>query len=602
MFFMNHIEGRAGNTQVHDVSLSVEDSQVQAVLCPNIDTIDELVHILHEKNAVSQGSMTLDDMDYYCARQEDKVAFVTRKNNLYPNLTVAENIVMTNEKIPFFIQKKKYYQKCSQLLHSIDYPLDLWKKVKKLMPEEQMIVSILRAVGMKPRLLIIDEIHGKLSYNGMACFFRILNMLKKQGTMILYFTSQWEDTVKVGDKVTVIAHGKTTGEYSVKEIEKNPAQIYYIMLGGEKLEESEKQTEILEDLSQGLAEIRIGYNYGNTMKELAKRIKKQLKGNWCEISLIDERNRNFVRFSNQESLEMPKLKIESYRTISEKSGVFYFSINDRTKFYQLFEENDAKRAEAVLGIMLELNGEVIGMICVYYQNYYIYSEKDKIYLELIAREVIMIVENSKLKRSSVLLQESHHRIKNNLQIIISLLQMEKMMVGNTNQGERNESVTEMMDDVIGRIKSIATIHDILAHDVSATKVTSMEEIIEAIKGFYHHAAEIAFDTQKIFVPYNRATSFALVLNELINNSVKHAGNGRLKISISIQKDKDSHKIVIIYRDSGKGFPKGFDAENQSGIGLMIIKSIVCQEFGGEIQFSNENGAYIIIIINEENFF
>src|SRR5699024_10998914 len=151
---------------------------------------------------------------------------------------------------------------------------------------------------------------------------------------------------------------------------------YYIMLGGEKLEESEKQTEILEDLSQGLAEIRIGYNYGNTMKELAKRIKKQLKGNWCEISLIDERNRNFVGFSNQESLEMLKLKIESYRTISEKSGVFYFSINDRTKFYQLFEENDAKRAEAVLGIMLELNGEVIGMICVYYQNYYIYSEKD----------------------------------------------------------------------------------------------------------------------------------------------------------------------------------------------------------------------------------
>ena len=97
-----------------------------------------------------------------------------------------------------------------------------------------MIVSILRAVGMKPKLLIIDEIHGKLSYNGMACFFGSQYVKKTGNNDIILFTSQWEDTVKVGDKVTVIAHGKTTGEYSVKEIEKNQLKYTIYYAGWEK--------------------------------------------------------------------------------------------------------------------------------------------------------------------------------------------------------------------------------------------------------------------------------------------------------------------------------------------------------------------------------
>lgn len=603
MFCMKHISGRLPNTRVHDVSITVKDAQVQAVICPNINTIDEFIYILHEDNSLKKGSMILDGEKYERMKAEDKIAFITKKKHLYPNLSVADNIIMSTEKMPFFLSKKKYYQECKELLKEVDYSLDIKTKVRNLNPEERMMVSILKAIAVKPRLLVIDELHGKLSYKGMTCFFRILDMLKSKGAMILYFTSQWEDSVKMGDEITVISHGKTFGEYSVKEIEKNPTKIYYVMMGGDKVKNEEKQREFLQALSQGVGELRTGYNQGNAMKELAKRITKEVKGTYCNICLIDEKNESFMEIADDECSDIPKIKREKFQLLNEKEGFYYLSINEDRQFLEWFEKDDPKGIAAVLGIPIKSNGENAGIIQVYYKDYYIYSEEDRLYLELIAREVAMLIENSKLRGRSVLLQESHHRIKNNLQVIVSLLQMEKIMLKNKLCSQKNlEEISLMLDGVIGRIKSIATIHNILAHDSSISQVTSMEEIIEEIKKFYNQSAVIKIQTEKVFVPYNRATSLALVLNELINNSIKHAEEPLPEITLHIRRDIKREKIIMEYRDNGLGFPPEFEPENQTGIGLMVIRSIVCQELEGKVEFKNKNGAYITMEIGKDKFF
>lgn len=600
MFYMEHVGGRMPDSRVRDVSLSVDGPMIQAVICPNINTIDEFMQILHDENSIRTGKIILDGEDYYSKIQEDKVAFITKKQNLYYNLSVADNIMLSTEKIPFFISERKNEQKCEKLLEQVDYSMDVKIKVKKLTHEERMLVSILKAAALKPRLLVVDEIHGRLSYKGMGCFLRILNLLKKQGTMILYFTSQWEDSVKIGEGVTVIAHGRTFGEYLVEDIKKNPAQVYHVMLGGERFQKDEKQEKFLQALSQGVGEIRDGYDQSNMMKELAKRITKELKATHCRISLIDEKNNSIMRISNEEGAEVPFMKNEKLHELNKKQGICYFSIYENSDFLACFENSDNKDMETVLGISIKSNGENVGVIQVFYRNYYIYSEKDRLYLELMGREIAMLIENSRLKGRSVLLQESHHRIKNNLQVIISLLQMEKVMLSHKlkNPDSMNE-VGEMIGEIIGRIKSIATIHNILAHDPSIRNVADIEEIIEEMRKFYNQSAQVSVYTDKVLVPYNRAASLALVINELINNSIKHAEKADLKINITIRRREG--KIVMEYHDTGNGFPEDFDLENQTGIGLMVIRSIVCDEFKGSVEFMNKDGAYILIKTDKEIF-
>lgn len=600
MFCMEHVAGKTPGSRIRDVSIMVDGPRIQAVICPNINTIDEFMQILHEENSIQSGTITMDGGEYYAKVQDNQVAFITKKKNLYYNLPVADNIMLSTEKIPFFLSEKKIEQRCAALLKEVDYSLDVRTKVRNLSQEERTLVSILKAAALKPRLLVVDEIHGRLSYKGMSCFLRVLEMLKKQGTMILYFTSQWEDSVKIGEEVTVIAHGKTFGEYLVEDIKKNPAQIYHVMLGGERLKKDEKQEEFLQALSQGIGEIREGYDQSNMMKELAKRITKELKATHCRIYLIDEKNNSIMRISDEEDARVPFMKKEILEELNKKQEMYYFSIYENSDFLSCFEDHDNHDMETVLGIPIKSNGENVGVIQVFYRNYYVYSEKDRLYLELIGREIAMLIENSRLKGRSVLLQESHHRIKNNLQVIISLLQMEKLMLRHKlNNPDSVGEVGEMIEEIIGRIKSIATIHNILAHDPSTRNVADIEEIIGEIQKFYSQSAEVTVHTDKVFVPYNRSASLALVVNELINNSIKHARKEDLKIDIRISRGEDM--IIIEYRDTGNGFPDDFDPDDQTGIGLMVIQSIVCDEFKGSVEFRNENGAYIIIKANENIF-
>lgn len=600
MFCMEHVAGKGMGSRVRDVSLSIDSAKVQAVICPNINTIEEFMEILHDENAIGSGKILLDGKPYYSKVQKNDVAFITKKQYLYVNLSVADNIMLANEKVPFFLRERKGQYQCERLLKEVDYDLDVKTKVKDLTPEERMIVTILKATALKPRLLIVDEIHGQLSYKGMACFLRILGLLKKAGTMILYFTSQWEDSVKMGESVTVIAHGKTFGEYLVEDIKKDPAKIYHVMLGGEKFQKDENEEAFLQVLSQGIGELQNGYGQNNILKELAKRVTKKLQASHCKIYLIDEKNNSIMDVSDDETAKLPFMLSEKLQLLNRSKELYYFSIYEEKEFLECFQNQNAKKTEAILGIPIKSNGENVGLIQVFYDDYYIYSEKDRLYLELIGREVAMLIENSKLKGRSVLLQESHHRIKNNLQVIISLLQMEKMMLCQKLKNQDSvEEVADMIEEISGRIKSIATIHNMLAHDASMNNVADIAEIIKEIKRFYAQSAKIFVQAEKIFVPYSRAASLALVMNELINNSVKHAESQELEIEIVIKREKE--EIIIEYYDSGKGFPKDFDEESQAGIGLMVIQSIICDEFNGSVKFLNRKGAYILIRVDKEMF-
>ena len=206
------------------------------------------------------------------------------------------------------------------------------------------------------------------------------------------------------------------------------------------------------------------------------------------------------------------------------------------------------------------------------------------------------IETSRLIGKSVLLQESHHRIKNNLQIITNLLFMQE-----TKLLEINSEVQVTFDQIINQVKSIALIHDLLSKDKVGNNEVNLRVIIQRIVQFYQNERlEFNLDVFNISIPYNKATTIALVINELIANCVKHAFTNRAKGQIAIKCSIDDERLIIIVHDNGIGFPQD-QPVSKLGIGTSIVDTTVLK-LGGEIVRSNEKGACVKIMFSRDSIY
>ena len=123
----------------------------------------------------------------------------------------------------------------------------------------------------------------------------------------------------------------------------------------------------------------------------------------------------------------------------------------------------------------------------------------------------------------------------------------------------------------------------------------MDEIAGTVCEFYQNCAQTTLEAEPVRVPYANAVSVALVINELVSNSIKHNQRlGRpLAVSIRVTQDDAAGQIVILYRDNGRGFPAQHPgAEAHSGAGSWILSSVVVYEFRGTMKQRNDGGAVV----------
>lgn len=200
------------------------------------------------------------------------------------------------------------------------------------------------------------------------------------------------------------------------------------------------------------------------------------------------------------------------------------------------------------------------------------------------------VKNS-LKEKEILLKEIHHRVKNNLQIISSLLNLQSL----TFEDKQNR---EKFKESINRIKSMAIIHEMLyrSGNLSVVKIKDyFESLISFITGTYtvntKIKTELIIKSASEVLDIDKAIPCGLILNEMISNSIKYAFKNRKSGKISIrfnefpQKEK---KFELIVEDDGVGIPKNFDFLNVESFGMQIVHSLVSQ-LDGSITLENKNG-------------
>jgi len=240
---------------------------------------------------------------------------------------------------------------------------------------------------------------------------------------------------------------------------------------------------------------------------------------------------------------------------------------------------------------------MVGVTAIIYDRYYVASEKQFLILNTFCNELVLLTETAHLLKQSMLLRESHHRIKNNLQIIVGIIYNQKRYFQKNPQ--EVDYIAEL-DSLIARIKNISMIHDMLTRDPSGSGFVSLSSLIrEVLHLFNTDNVEIKQNVQNVPIVYKSATSLAMIFNEVISNIFKHAFIGIESPQINIHCTVSDQELALEITDNGRGLPADFDIEQSNGVGMSIIRSLV-KGLRGHLQVDGSHGTIVTIRVPNEN--
>jgi two-component sensor histidine kinase len=196
-----------------------------------------------------------------------------------------------------------------------------------------------------------------------------------------------------------------------------------------------------------------------------------------------------------------------------------------------------------------------------------------------------------LNEKEVLLKEVHHRVKNNLQIIASLLNMSSMEA-------ENEEAKKLLQDARAKVFTMALIHTQVYQEKQYDQIdmgTYTRRLVEQISVAYWDKAgsvDTRVEPSDVYLTLNQAIPCGLMMNELISNAFKHAFKGRQKgkIEVSISRT-DNDTVAVKVKDDGIGIPE--DLDKPKTLGLELVNALI-KQLNGTVQFSRDNGTEVNI--------
>jgi two-component sensor histidine kinase/ligand-binding sensor domain-containing protein len=219
-------------------------------------------------------------------------------------------------------------------------------------------------------------------------------------------------------------------------------------------------------------------------------------------------------------------------------------------------------------------------------------KKDKLVLEQAVGSRTALLKKT-LTEKELLLKEIHHRVKNNLQIISGLLDLQKdEIVDDGSKAIFNEGQS--------RVKSIALIHQSLYQndDLAEIKLASfVQELVSQVAGVFEKASsnmQIEVDIPEIALDIDTAVPLGLIINELLTNTFKYAviKTGKVRIQIML-KQKENGIYLLTFSDNGPGIKQGIDFGMASTLGLRLIKGLAAQ-LNGTAEYCYDNGSTFLI--------
>ncbi|MEQ8996292.1 MAG: PAS domain S-box protein [Coleofasciculus sp. B1-GNL1-01] len=204
-----------------------------------------------------------------------------------------------------------------------------------------------------------------------------------------------------------------------------------------------------------------------------------------------------------------------------------------------------------------------------------------------------------LKEKEVLLKEIHHRVKNNLQIVSSLLQMQSRRT-------KDEDVALVLQDSQNRIASIALVHEKLYRSENLAQIDFAQYVPDLITHLFDSynisssRVRISYQVEDIPLAIDTAIPCGLILNELVSNTLKYAfpEDQKGEIKIKFKRNLDNNSLTLLVQDNGVGIPKSFDIETTTSLGLTLVLGLVDQ-IDGTLDLNCDSGTEFTITFSNK---
>jgi len=197
------------------------------------------------------------------------------------------------------------------------------------------------------------------------------------------------------------------------------------------------------------------------------------------------------------------------------------------------------------------------------------------------------------RQKEILLREIHHRIKNNLNKISSMLGLQILNIGNA----KTEDTEEVLRKSKLRIEAMGMVHDTLYKSNNLEKINFKKYITnltQLINQTYGRDIPVEVRSDNIYLPLEVMMKIGLIINELQTNSIKYAvasDKGELRLSITLSKDQNC--CALTYHQQSKQVIDMYSLENSDTLGMKLIR-LTLKEMDGEMKISNENGLKFVI--------
>jgi two-component sensor histidine kinase len=219
---------------------------------------------------------------------------------------------------------------------------------------------------------------------------------------------------------------------------------------------------------------------------------------------------------------------------------------------------------------------------------------ERIRINMVLRKNEENLKNS-LKEKEALLKEIHHRVKNNMQVISSLVSLQSTQ-------SQDPVVREVLRDVSYRVRSMAMVHEKLYQATDLARI-DFSKYIESLLSYLWHAygkeasgIRLVKELETVLLPVDKAIPLGLILNELVNNALKHAYPEEKKgeVTVSLKKNKEKGLILTV-RDYGRGLPPGFDWRETESLGLRLLQMLSSQ-LSAVVEVKSNNGSEFRVIL------
>ncbi len=254
------------------------------------------------------------------------------------------------------------------------------------------------------------------------------------------------------------------------------------------------------------------------------------------------------------------------------------------RFYRVIGSGESRFA-SLLAMPLMTRGKVIGAANVRTADIRQFSDEEIELFSFITDLAAAALEKAKLVHATVV-QEIHHRVKNNLQTIAMLLRL---------QLAQSDALTpeDILHETINRILSIAAVHEMLAHEhhsrVGIKRL--LQQIANNITTGMTMAGQVnvAVVGDDLYLPAQLAASLALIANELIQNALEHGltpqRSGQIRVKL---KHRDGF-LTLSVSDNGCGLPPDFDLDTKRGLGLELVQTLAEEDLNGVFEITSAPG-------------